>query len=217
MKPLLLIPLLATLVAGSALAQDRIYRCGNEYTNAVPSGPKASECKLLEGGNVTVVQAQRPTPPLIAHAASNAQRIESGEQRAKDADSRLILEAELRKAEARRVEAGARLEANVATAQSEIDHALVDVRQSRALLAQVRGGERPAAERLAQQADREIAAGVIDRTEWAAALAGARLAQASELDALGRVHAADAALEAALRQAVSGPELQITGMVGTKR
>jgi len=119
-------------------------------------------------------------------------------------------------AEARRVEAGARLEANVATAQSEIDHALVDVRQSRALLAQVRGGERPAAERLAQQADREIAAGVIDRTEWAAALAGARLAQASELDALGRVHAADAALETALRQAVSGPELQITGM-GTKR
>jgi hypothetical protein len=42
-----------------AQAQDRIYRCGNEYTNTVPQGHEKG-CKLVEGGNVTVVQGQRP-------------------------------------------------------------------------------------------------------------------------------------------------------------
>ena len=105
MKPLLLIPLLATLVAGSALAQDRIYRCGNEYTNAVPSGPKASDCKLLEGGNVTVVQGTRPAASAGARTpASAAQRVDPTEQKSRDSDARLILEAELKKAQERQLE-----------------------------------------------------------------------------------------------------------------
>jgi CRISPR system Cascade subunit CasA len=119
-------------------------------------------------------------------------------------------------AEARRSEAARRLDASVAQAQSEIDRALVDVGQARALLAKVRSGEIAAADRLAVQADRELAAGSIDRSEWAAAQAGAGLARASEIDALARVHAADAGLEEALRRAVAGPEMRIVRAVEAK-
>jgi hypothetical protein len=90
-----------------AAAQDRIYRCGNEYTNR-PADPKT--CKLVEGGNVTVVQGTRPAasaagaPPRPVAAPSAGPRVESGEQRARDADARAILEAELKKAEARQAE-----------------------------------------------------------------------------------------------------------------
>ena len=59
MKPLLLttcLPLAAAVLGAVALpasAQDRIYRCGNEYTNQIKG---RSDCKLVEGGNVTVVR-----------------------------------------------------------------------------------------------------------------------------------------------------------------
>ena len=59
------------------------------------------------------------------------------------------------------------------------------------------------------QADRELSAGAIDRTDWAAAQAGARQAITSEIDALARVHAADAGLEDALRRPLEGPEMAI--------
>ena len=42
-----------------AWAQDRIYRCGNEYTNNAAQA-KERGCKLVEGGNVTVVEGTRP-------------------------------------------------------------------------------------------------------------------------------------------------------------
>jgi len=94
------------MAAGLAQAQDRIYRCGNEYTNTVPAGQKGN-CKLLEGGNVTVVQRQRftnPNPVRVAAASQAGQRVDGMEQRSRDADARQILEAELRKAEARQDE-----------------------------------------------------------------------------------------------------------------
>ncbi len=100
MKTAILIPLVALSWVTSSLAQDRIYRCGNEYTNTVPDG-QARNCKLISGGNVTVVQAQKPSPTRVANAA---QRVDSADQRSKDSDSRLILESELKKAEARQVE-----------------------------------------------------------------------------------------------------------------
>jgi CRISPR system Cascade subunit CasA len=120
-------------------------------------------------------------------------------------------------AEARRAEAGANVEASVAGAAAAIDLALADTRQARAQLALVRGGELPAAERLALQAENELAAGAIDRGEWAAAQAGAGLARLSELDALAAVHAADAGLEAALRRPIDGPELAIRGKLVVMR
>jgi hypothetical protein len=51
--------LLVLACTSGAQAQERIYRCGNEYTNTV-SDAQAKNCKLISGGNVTVVQAQKP-------------------------------------------------------------------------------------------------------------------------------------------------------------
>nr|WP_315489139.1 hypothetical protein [uncultured Rhodoferax sp.] len=103
--PLLLIPLLVAASGSATWAQDRIYRCGNEYTNTV-SEAQAKNCKLISGGNVTVVQAQRPSGggTRVAAATQPSQRVDAGEQRAKDSDSRLILESELKRAEALQVE-----------------------------------------------------------------------------------------------------------------
>ncbi len=103
MKIVLLIPMLATLVGASAWSQDRIYRCGNEYTNTVTPA-EAKNCKLISGGNVTVVQAHKPNANKTASATQSGQRVDSGDQRAKDSDSKLILESELKKAEARQAE-----------------------------------------------------------------------------------------------------------------
>jgi type IV secretory pathway VirB4 component len=98
--------LLGALGATGAWAQDRIYRCGNEYTNTV-SEAQAKNCKLISGGNVTVVQAQKPTPAAaggVKLASVPQQRVDSADQRARDSDARLILEAELKKAESRQTE-----------------------------------------------------------------------------------------------------------------
>jgi len=81
-------------------ADDRIYRCGNEYTNTV-SDVQAKNCKLISGGNVTVIQAIKPPPPK---ASASGQRTDTADQRSKDADARMILEAELKKAEAKQAE-----------------------------------------------------------------------------------------------------------------
>ena len=98
----------AMVFTSPAWAQDRIYRCGNEYTNTVTEA-QAKSCKLVSGGNVTIVQAARPNPNAgvkVASSSSNqaGQRVDAAEQRAKDSDTRLILESELKKAEVRQTE-----------------------------------------------------------------------------------------------------------------
>lgn len=113
MKYAVLITLAAVLGAGAAQAQTRIFRCGNTYTNDAHEA-QAKGCKPLDGGNVTVVQgtkvqsaAVRPTSAVASPSAPGAlpgARIDAGDQRARDADARQILEAELKKAEARRTE-----------------------------------------------------------------------------------------------------------------
>jgi len=103
MKYALLIPLSAALFAASGYSQERIYRCGNEYTNTV-SAAQAKDCKLMAGGNLTVVQGTRPAPVRLAAATQAGQRIDAADQRSRDSDVRLILEAELKKAEARQGE-----------------------------------------------------------------------------------------------------------------
>jgi hypothetical protein len=92
-----------------AVAQERIYRCGNEYTNNATVA-KAKGCKPMEGGNITIVQGTSPqaaSAPKAApsSAAKPAPRNDSAEQRARDSDARQILEAELRKAEQRLAQA----------------------------------------------------------------------------------------------------------------
>src|SRR6218665_393744 len=100
-----LIPLLlVSAMLPAALAQERIYRCGSEYTNNAAHA-KERGCKLMEGGNVTVVQETRPDPadaPAAGAAPTPATpRTGSSDQKAREADMRAILESELRKAEAR--------------------------------------------------------------------------------------------------------------------
>ena len=94
----------------SSQAQERIYRCGNEYTNTV-SQAQAKGCKLVEGGNVTVVQGTRPAKPATPNVAgagvppaSSSARVDASEQKSRDSDARLILQSELTKAEARQAE-----------------------------------------------------------------------------------------------------------------
>jgi hypothetical protein len=104
MKLPLLFSLTLCALAQNALAEDRIYRCGNEYTNTV-SEAQAKNCKLVSGGNVTIVQAIKPGPSMRpATSTLPGQRVDASEQRAKDSDARMILEAELKKAEARQEE-----------------------------------------------------------------------------------------------------------------
>jgi hypothetical protein len=108
----------AAMAAASvpSFAQARIYRCGNTYTNSAAEA-QARGCKLLEGGNITVVEGTRVNPNANASAGGNSgvkiasapqssagQRVESAEQKARDSDSRAILEAELKKAESRQAE-----------------------------------------------------------------------------------------------------------------
>lgn len=96
--------------ATNSLAQDRIYRCGNEYTNTL-TGRQAKDCKLIEGGNVTVIQGTKPpaaakSSPSASSGAAPASppRTDSNEQKSRDSDSRRILESELKKAEERQAE-----------------------------------------------------------------------------------------------------------------
>jgi outer membrane protein TolC len=117
-------------------------------------------------------------------------------------------------AEARRSEAGRVLEAAVATASAAIKAAEIEARAARRAIVALRRDELPAAQRLATQAERQLGAGAIDRTDWAASQAGALVARLAELDALARVHAADTALELAVRRPLAGPELNIAPQPG---
>jgi len=92
-----------TLSAVPAAAQDnRVYRCpNNEYTNQIKG---RTGCKLVEGGNITIVRGGMPPARTSAPgsgAAASGARVDTPDQRARDADARAILESELRKAEAR--------------------------------------------------------------------------------------------------------------------
>lgn len=102
--------LCATLGVSAAVAQDRIYRCGNEYTNNANQARERG-CKAVDGGNVTVLQSPPPSQRGNAGASgakstataspANAPRVDNTEQRNRDSDARAILEAELRKAQTR--------------------------------------------------------------------------------------------------------------------
>lgn len=87
---------------GAVLAQERIYRCGNEYTNDAVKG-RQQGCQLLEGKHVTVVHTS--PKPATAKAStvpgSSAAQVRPEQQKARDDSARAILEAELAKAQAR--------------------------------------------------------------------------------------------------------------------
>lgn len=98
--------------AGTVLAQDRMYRCDNNYYTNSLTDPKAHGCKPLEGGNVTVVQGTRPVVAqngvklaAVSPGVSNpGLKVDANDQRSRDSDAKVILESELKKAEARKAD-----------------------------------------------------------------------------------------------------------------
>jgi len=96
-----LISLAVLAAVAGAHAQTQIWRCGNTYTNDRAEATSKG-CKLVEGGNLTIVQGTKVAKP--AAGGSSAQRVDAGEQKARDAEARSILESELKKAEARKAD-----------------------------------------------------------------------------------------------------------------
>lgn len=89
-----------------ATAQSRVYRCGNEYTNQLKG---RTDCKLVEGGNITIVESTTPRRAPAAASTSTKRAVTSGAsatpsaqevlQKRREADARAILEQELARAE----------------------------------------------------------------------------------------------------------------------
>jgi hypothetical protein len=112
MKTLSVFLLAALAAAGvhiqARAQQERVWRCGNEYTNNATVAQQRG-CKVMEGGNVTVVQGTRPiaaaaTSSTAARAPAGSPRVEGADQRARDGEARSVLESELKKAEERQAQ-----------------------------------------------------------------------------------------------------------------
>ena len=109
MKFLALLTSSLTVAAGllaaamPAQAQDRVYRCGNEYTNRIKG---RTDCKPVEGAPISVIYGNTPpSRPTAATGGGNASAPRAAVlERRTDADGKLILENELRRAEAQQAE-----------------------------------------------------------------------------------------------------------------
>lgn len=92
-------------------AQGKIFRCAdNEYINNEQAA-KDRGCKLIDGGNITIIPAAKPEASngssgsgAQARAAPATRTSTSSEQRAREADRRAILEAELKKLEGKQAD-----------------------------------------------------------------------------------------------------------------
>ena len=92
--------LMAFVVSGLALSTDataepqRIYRCGNAYTNQPE--PNAN-CKAMNGGSVTVIEGTRTQGPQAEPASPGASgvKVDNTAQRQRDAQAQVVLQAEL--------------------------------------------------------------------------------------------------------------------------
>lgn len=90
-----------------AWSQDKIYRCGNEYTNSA-SIAKQRNCQVVDGGHVTVVHtggAKSSAAESKSSTSSSASsrrptaQVDPGQQKARDNDAKAILQGELSKAQ----------------------------------------------------------------------------------------------------------------------
>ena len=99
--------LLLTLAGSAALAQQPVFRCGQEYTNA-PVDPTG--CERLAGQAVTVIAGTRVqvgTTPAVSEASPSSPsvaKVESASQKQRDDMARAIVSAELDKARQRHAE-----------------------------------------------------------------------------------------------------------------
>ena len=99
-----LVALAAVTSCLPAWAQNnQIYRCGNQYTNNPPAG--LAGCKLVEGGNVTVVRgAQQVQADRVTSMSQTINKMGEQQQKARDTERRQILQDELVKAQARQAD-----------------------------------------------------------------------------------------------------------------
>jgi hypothetical protein len=112
-SPRLLAAVLAAL-AQPVLAQSAtiVYKCpGNVYTSDRELTAKQAAdqgCKVIEGTPITVIQGRPPRPAAGPATAATPRppeaRVDPAAQRARDSDSRRILEGELRREEDRLAE-----------------------------------------------------------------------------------------------------------------
>ena len=99
--------MLLTLAGSAALAQQPVFRCGQEYTNA-PVDPTG--CERLAGQAVTVIPGTRVqvgTTPAVSEASPSSPsvaKVESASQKQRDDMARAIVSAELDKARQRHAE-----------------------------------------------------------------------------------------------------------------
>jgi flagellar biosynthesis GTPase FlhF len=93
---------LAAWPAAATSEPQRIYRCGNAYTN---QPDPAMNCKPMAGGSVTVIEGTRVQGAQAVSAAANASgstgaaKVEGADQRQRDAQAQVVLQSELQKAQ----------------------------------------------------------------------------------------------------------------------
>ncbi len=112
-------------------------------------------------------------------------------------------------AEARREEAGAKLEATVAAAYAEIDEAIRQWRIARDRLTEAHGDIYDNARRIYSEVEQGFAAGANDRMELVAARIARTLTELQVLDAVRETQDALGGLEDAMRRPLEGPELSV--------
>ena len=94
----------AVLPVAATSEPQRIYRCGNAYTN---QPDPAANCKPLAGGSVTVIEGTRVQGASVASPQANASggtsagsaKVDNTEQRQRDTQAQAVLQAELQKAQ----------------------------------------------------------------------------------------------------------------------
>ena len=98
-------------IAGSAFAQTAtVYRCPGPpvlYTDQITAvQAKERGCRSIEGAPITIVSPPKPRPvagtPPAARASDS--KGDAGDQRSRDSDARQILDAELKREEAKLAE-----------------------------------------------------------------------------------------------------------------
>lgn len=100
--------LLLCAVGAAAAQSATVYRCPGPpilYTDQItPQQAKERDCRTIEGAPITVVSPSKQRPAGETARPTEGKRVDAGEQRARDADARKILEAELRREEAQLAE-----------------------------------------------------------------------------------------------------------------
>jgi outer membrane protein, heavy metal efflux system len=112
-------------------------------------------------------------------------------------------------AEARREQAGARLEATVATAYEQGEEAIKQWHLALERVADARGPVYEAAQHIFEATQRQFEAGNSDRTELVAARVARSLAELQILDAVRTAQESLATVEDAMRRPLEGPEIDV--------